>query len=89
MIHLAVLSRMGFPIQLKSKLVSIGKEKTIRMIIKGKLSERAVVKENGLGQVCLQERRTTPKRNLVRETTKSKSRMQSVSNGHVGQRARN
>jgi len=31
------------------------------MIIKGKLSERAVMKENGLGWVYLQERRTTPK----------------------------
>jgi len=31
------------------------------MIIKEKLSERAVVKENGLGWVCLQERRITPK----------------------------
>ena len=44
------LSRTGFPIQLKSKEVKIGKEKTSQMIIKGKLSERAVAKkENGLG----------------------------------------
>jgi len=27
----------------------------------GKLSKRAVMKENGLGQVCLQERILTPK----------------------------
>jgi len=32
------------------------------MIVKEKLSERAVVKENGLGPVYLQERRMTPKR---------------------------
>jgi len=27
----------------------------------GRLSKRAVMKENGLGQVCLQQRRLTPK----------------------------
>ena len=43
--------------QLKSKKVKIGKEKTSRMIIKGKLSERAVMKEKRLGQVSPQERR--------------------------------
>jgi len=32
------------------------------MIIKEKLSERAVMKKNGLRQVYLQERRITPKR---------------------------
>jgi len=31
------------------------------MIIKEKLSERAAMKENGLGLVYLQERRMTPK----------------------------
>jgi len=31
------------------------------MIIKEKLSKSAVMKENGLGQVFLQERRITPK----------------------------
>ena len=40
---------MGFLPQLKSKKVEIGKEKTSQMLIKEKLSERAVVKENGLG----------------------------------------
>ena len=40
---------MGFLTRLKSKKVEIGKEKTSRMIVKEKLSERAVVKENGLG----------------------------------------
>jgi len=34
------------------------------MIIKEKLSERAVVKEDGLRQVHLQERRLTPKGTL-------------------------
>jgi len=63
---------MGFLTRLKSKKVKIGKEKTSRMIVKEKLSERAVVKENGLRRVYLQERRIT-QRNLVRVTTKSKS----------------
>jgi len=31
------------------------------MIVKERLSKRAVMKENGLGQVCLQQRRLTPK----------------------------
>jgi len=31
------------------------------MIIRKKLSKRAVMKENGLGRVFLQERRITPK----------------------------
>jgi len=38
----------------------IDKEKTSRVIVKEKLSKRAVVKEGGLGQVYLQERRLTP-----------------------------
>src|SRR5882724_2962356 len=59
--HRTKVSRTGFPIQLKSKEVKIGNEKTSRVIIKEKLSERAVMKENGLRQVCLQERRITPK----------------------------
>ena len=44
----ACLSRMGFPIQLKSKEVKISKEKTSQMIVKEKLSERAVMKERRL-----------------------------------------
>ena len=48
---------MGFLIRLKSKEVKIGNEKTSWMIVKDKLSEGAVEKENGLGQVYLQERR--------------------------------
>jgi len=40
---------MGFPTQLKSKEVDIGQEKTSQMIVKEKLSERAVVKERRLG----------------------------------------
>jgi len=55
------VSRTGFPIQLKSREVDIGNEKMSQMTVKEKLSERAVVKENGLRQVCLQERRITPK----------------------------
>jgi len=45
---------MGLPIRLKSKEVEIGNEKISQMIVKEKLSERAVVKENGLGRVYLQ-----------------------------------
>jgi len=43
------MSRMGFLIRLKSKKVRINEEKTSQMIVKEKLSERAVMKENGLG----------------------------------------
>src|SRR5882724_10534465 len=55
-----ILSRTGFPIRLKCNKVGIDKEKTLRMIAREKLSKRAVVKEDGLGQVYLQERRLTP-----------------------------
>jgi len=51
---------MGFPTRLKCNKVRINKEKTSRMIVREKLSKRAVVKEDGLGQVYLQERRLTP-----------------------------
>jgi len=54
------LSRTGFLIQLKSKKVKISEEKMSQMLIKEKLSERAVVKENGLRRVYLQEGRITP-----------------------------
>jgi len=52
---------MGFPTRLKCKKVGIIKGKTSQMIVKEKLSERAVMKEDRLGRVCLQERRLTPK----------------------------
>jgi len=59
---------MGFPIQLKSKEVKIGNEKMSQMIVKEKLSERAVMKENGLRRVCLQGRRITPKQKELSES---------------------
>ena len=54
------LSRTGFPTLLKSNKVGIDKGKTLRVIIREKLSNRAVVKEDGLGRMYLQERRLTP-----------------------------
>jgi len=39
--------------------VGIDKEKTSRMIVREKLSKRAVMKEDGLRWVYLQERRLT------------------------------
>jgi len=58
---LPLIVKTDFLTQLKSKKVVISKGKKSQMIVKEKLSERAVVKENGLGRVCLQERRITPK----------------------------
>jgi len=46
---------MGFLTQLKSKKLEIGEENMSQMIVKEKLSERAVVKENGLRQ-CIFKR---------------------------------
>ena len=43
------MSSTSFPTRLKSKKVKIGKEKMSQMIVKEKLSERAVVKEDRLG----------------------------------------
>jgi len=50
---LALLSRTGFLIQLKSNKVEIGQER----MFKQKLSERAVMKERRLGWVFPPERR--------------------------------
>jgi len=58
------------------------------MIVRGKLSKRAVVKEDGLGRVYL-KREDYTNNNLARATTKSKSEMQTVSNGRVGRRVKN
>src|SRR5882724_8089440 len=54
------VSRTGFPTRLKCNKVRINKEKMSRMIVREKLSKRAVVKEDGLGRVYLQDRRLTP-----------------------------
>ena len=51
---------MGFLTRLKGNKVGINKGKTSRVIVREKLSKRAVVKEDGLGRVYLQERRLTP-----------------------------
>jgi len=48
------VSRTDFPTRLKCNKVRIGKEKTLRVIVREKLSKRAVVKEDGLGRVYLQ-----------------------------------
>jgi len=44
------------------------------MIIREKLSKRAVVKEDGLGRVYLQDRRLTPIKNLARATLSPRTR---------------
>jgi len=76
------LSRMGFPTRLKSKKVEISKEKMSWMIIKEKLSEGCHEREWARTSVSSREKNI--KKNLVIVTTKSKSRMQTVSNGCVG-----
>jgi len=48
------------------------------VIVREKLSKRAVVKEDGLGRVYLQEKKINTNRNLARVTTKSKSGTQTV-----------
>jgi len=54
------MSIMGFPTQLKSKMVRIDREMTSRVTIRVKLSRRAVKKEKRLGQVYLQQRTQSP-----------------------------
>ena len=58
---------------------------TSRMTIRTKLSRRAVIKEERIGWVYLQQRRQSPKRDLTRATAKTLSEMQTVTNGHVSQ----
>jgi len=55
----------------------------LRVIVREKLSKRAVVKEDGLRQVVSSREEINTNRNLARATTKSKSGMQTVSNGRV------
>ena len=63
----------------------MNEEKMAHMIIKGKLLRRAVMKENGLRMSVTSREKTNTKMNLARATTKSKSRTQTVTNGHVSQ----
>jgi len=56
-----VLSRMDFPFQLKCKMVEINVDMMSRVTVRERLSKRAVMKEKGLGWVCLQQRRWTTK----------------------------
>ena len=58
------------------------------MIIKEKLSEGCHERKKARMSVSLRDKKDT-NRNLARVTTKSKSRMQTVSNGHVGRGERN
>jgi len=60
----------------------------LRVIIREKLSERAVMKEMG-SDGCIFKRGDNTNRNLVRAITKSKSRTQTVSNGRVGRQVKN
>jgi len=47
---------MGFLTQLKLKMVGIDREMMSGVSVGAKLSRRAVMKEHGLRQVCLQQR---------------------------------
>jgi len=53
------MSRTGFPTRLKSKEVEAEQEITGKETVNAKLSSRAVVKEQGFGDVCLHKRRAT------------------------------
>jgi len=64
------------------------KGKDVTNDCQGKALREAVVKEMSSGECSSREKKDT-NRNLARATTKSKSRMQTVSNGHVSQGERN
>jgi len=49
----------GFPTRLNGKEVEVEQKITGKETIKVKLSSRAVMKEQGLGDVCLHKRRCT------------------------------
>ena len=51
--------RNGFPTRLKSKEVDVKQKIMGKETVNAKLSSRAVVKEQGLGDVCLHKRRAT------------------------------
>jgi len=54
------VSRKNLLTQLKSNKVGIDREMMSRVTSGEKLSRRAVVKEQRIGQVCLQQRRQSP-----------------------------
>src|SRR5882672_895059 len=54
--------RNGFLTQLKSKEVEVEQEITGKGTVNAKLSSRAVMKEQGLRDVCLHKRRYTQRR---------------------------
>ena len=51
--------RNGLPTRLKSKEVEVEQEIMGKETVNAKLSARAVMKEQGLGGVCLHKRRAT------------------------------
>src|SRR5882672_1040661 len=75
--------RNGFPTRLKSKEVKVEQEIMGKETVNAKLSSRAVVKEQRLGDVCLHKRRYTQvetqleRRPSLEQDTDSRS-------GHVG-----
>jgi len=54
------VSRTGFLTQLMSKMFGINVETMLGVKIRAKLSKRAVMKQQWLGSVCLQQRRQSP-----------------------------
>ena len=57
-----------------------------RVTVGEELPRRAVVKEERLRWVCLQQRRLTPKGDFTRVMVKASSKMQTVTNGCVSWR---
>jgi len=55
--HMVLAVKNGFPIQLNSKKVEIKQIMMSKEIVRVKLSSRVVVKEQGLGDVCLHKSR--------------------------------
>jgi len=60
-------------------------ENDIKSDHQGTALKEAVMKEERLRWVCLQQRRQTPKGDLTRAMVKTSSETQTVTNGHIGQ----
>src|SRR5882724_1921768 len=82
-VHSPGVSRMGFPIRLKSNKVEIGQERMLNKALREGCCER----KKAWASVSSRVKMNT-NRNLVRVITKSKSETQTVSNGCVSRGGR-
>jgi len=84
-----VMSRTGFPTQLKCKKGRDRQRKDVEGDRQGKALKEGCRERRWARTGVSSREEINTNRHLARATTKSKSGTQTVSNGHVGQRVKN